>query len=359
MKINQNAERLGSLVQEWLRPDNYQLKEAIDRTVSEGLFSEQDIRFQIRHLKQSVNPQTLSRWLHKSAQKGGELKGRRVLSLHAGNLPLAGFQDILAILLTGADYSGKLSRKDPRILATFLDHVTDKGWDADISYSSDPEELTTEPADAVLFSGSRDRVDDARERLIELGLAGKGTPFLARMAHFSIAHINNTDPETMRDLAEAVFRYGGNGCRSAAMVVAPVSLRSDKCSITDYVEEFWLKNPQHDKPGRSLFHRYAYNRAIGREQSWLDHFLIEESTDTPGEQFVLQWIEGDETRFRELIHEHQNGLQSAYSNSLAAERVDDLIVEPLSTAQRPPIWWKPDGTDVIAWLGNRLTDNPK
>ncbi|MCC5913912.1 MAG: hypothetical protein JJU46_06015 [Balneolaceae bacterium] len=355
MSENSLIYRISEKVQEWLQPDNQSLKEAIERTVRDGLFAEHDIRFQIRHLKESVTQPNLQQWAKKSGLKENSLSGQRVLALHAGNLPLVGFQDILGVLLTGATYSGKLSRKDPWILADFLNDLKNSEFSERVNYSTDPDELPKQPADAVLFAGSTDSVYEVRARLIKSRLAEVGTPFLARMAHFSIAHIDNHDADTMRDLIEAVFRYGGSGCRSVAMVVAPFSLRSEKCTFTDYVEEFWLKNPQHNKPDKSLFHRYAYNRAIGREQAWLDDFLIEESSKKPGDQFVLHWKKGGVEEFKSLVRKHRNGLQAIYSNSLIAERVDDLVIEPLSTAQKPPIWWKPDGTDIIKWLQDRVS----
>ena len=111
----------------------------------------------------------------------------------------------------------------------------------------------------------------------------------------------------MQQLTEAVFRYGGMGCRSVKIVIAPVSLESIKCEFTDYIESFWLKNPQHKKPPASLFYRFACNKGVGIEQSWLDDFLIEETEKKPEHDFVLHWIEGGPEKLKEVVTRLQPG----------------------------------------------------
>ena len=66
---------------------------------------------------------TLRRWLDDSLSHPdiSPRKDTVFYALHAGNLPLVGFQDVLAVLLSGAGYAGKLSRKDPWLIASFFD----------------------------------------------------------------------------------------------------------------------------------------------------------------------------------------------------------------------------------------------
>lgn len=155
----------------------------------------------------------------------------------------------------------------------------------------------------------------------------------------------------MEDLTEAIFRYGGKGCRSVAVVVAPWSLDSIKCEFTDYIEAFWLDNPQHQKPPPKLKHRFAYNKAIERPQAWLDHFLLQEGGLEMDQDFICYWVQGDEQTTAQLAEQSGDQLQSVYIT-----HPDTIIpgfeerTEFLSDAQRPPIFWKPDGVDVLKWL---------
>lgn len=357
-ELKLRIESLQEAVEEWLSPGNYRLKEAIDKTVKEGLFSFEDIKYQLLALKKSLKPGELKRWTE-FAEVCHPIKQKQktILCLHAGNLPLVGVQDILAVALTNHSYLGKLSRKDPWLPATLLQILNKRGI-LHGKWSTDLEDLNGKTAGALLFSGSTESVPSVIEVLENQNLADESTPKLMRTAHYSIAFIEDDNPDTFRQLAHAVLRYGGSGCRSVAMVVAPFGLKSKKCEFIDYVEEFWLKNPQHQKPQPSLYHRYAYNRAIGIEQSWLDDFLIEETDLQPSEPFILHWVKGNKDTLSHVVQKYKEGLQTIYVTDPDVELPYELPkAELLTDAQQPPIWWRPDGVDPLKWL-DRLGTKP-
>ena len=350
--IKHRIDKLSDAVNDWLSPENQKLKAAIDRTVKDGLFSFEDVKYQLLALKRSLKKEAFYRWADKAdidSQKNQFPK--KVLCLHAGNLPLVGVQDILAVVLAGHSYLGKLSRKDPYLPASLLMLLSKRGI-IDGRWSDTLDELKNEgKADALMFSGSTESVEPVLDKLNGLGLADKTTPRLVRTAHYSMALIEDDKPDTFKQLADAVLRYGGSGCRSVALVVAPFGLNSKKCEFTDYVESFWLKNPQHKKPAPSLYHRFAYNRSVGIEQSWLDDFMIEETDHQPTEPFILHWVKGGPDRFNELALKYQDGLQALYVMDPDTKVADGLPApEMLSDAQQPPIWWTPDGQDPLEWL---------
>lgn len=344
---------LQSAVDEWLSKDNYRLKEAIDKTVNERLFSFEDIKYQLLTLKKTLKKEEFKRWIEFSDADLNERQNPlTVLCLHAGNLPLVGIQDILAVVLSNHRYLGKLSRKDPYLPVTFLEilkmrNLLDGRWAVNLK----DFENETHKVDALLFSGSTESVDPVIDALTSCGLADQYTPKLVRTAHYSIALIEDDRPDTFRQLANAVLRYGGSGCRSVALVVAPYGLNSKKCEFTDYIEEFWLTNPQHQKPAPSLYHRFAYNKAAEIEQSWLDDFLIEGTNMQPSEPFILHWVKGDIETLKESALTYRNELQTIYVTNPDTELPSELPApELLSDAQQPPIWWRPDGVDSLNWL---------
>ncbi|MFU8811321.1 MAG: hypothetical protein ACNA78_00055 [Balneolaceae bacterium] len=352
----ERAKRVARSINNWLRPDNDLLKKAIDRTVQEGLFSMSDIRYQIRALKKEATEAALLEWVGELNCVDGD--PARVLCLHAGNLPLVGFQDVLAVALSGAGYAGKISKKDPYLLPTFFPHLQAEGLLNNAIWSTDLNTMDGVNSDAVLFSGSTDTVDHILPVLYQQDMVKPNVPILQRTAHYSMAYIHDAEPTTMRNLVDSVFRYGGQGCRSVALVVAPFSLRSEKCHFTDYVESFWLHSPQHIKARPALYHRFAYNKAMGYEQMWLDHFLVEETTMHPTEPFVLHWVVGGLETVKQLALDYEDGLQAVYSSGpeFTAGR---FKAEPLVSAQQPPISWKPDGTDPLQWLCNVLQTTHK
>lgn len=348
--LDNHIQKISDATRLWLQPDNKNLKMAIEHTVDEGLFGIEDIRHRIRHLKSSVHSGSLKKWCAKAGLQSSCFQNKIVCCLHAGNIPLVGFHNLLAVLLCGSSYRGKLSRKDPYLMESYLNILEEYGLVQNGHWALDLNQFRSLRADAILFSGSELSLAPVRELLQELEIVSADTPELIRTAHYSVAWITDNSPTTLEDLTESVFRYGGNGCRSVAVVVAPFSLNEEKCTFTDYIESFWLKNPQHDKPNPSLSYRFAYNKAVGIEQAWLHDFLIEEYLNYPDEKFILQWIKGGKSEVEQVVQHSAGALQSVYSNSEMGTNIAGRTVEPLSTAQKPPVWWKADGVDTIEWL---------
>ena len=345
MNIKTHISKVSEATKKWLQPDNHSLKEAIEQTVEEGLFSFEDIKFQIRALKRNIDSGQIEEWAKRAnLGEGKNSIGQKVLCLHAGNLPLVGFQDALGTILSGAHYYGKLSKKDPYLLSSFLEELRNSGIETEINYSTDLTLFENLKADKVLFAGSSASVPKVKEELKKLNASSEHVELVIRTAKFSMAYITNEEPEVITDLVEAIFRYGGQGCRSVAVVVSPIRFNKLKCHFQDYIESFWLKNPQHQKPTEALAYQFAYNKAIHRPQAWLDDFLIEESEDFPELDFTLHWVEGDENKLKELKEKFGAAVQTVYT---AGVKITDINSDFLSLAQRPPLWWKPDGIEVI------------
>lgn len=345
MKLKNHIQLIDEATRKWFSVDNLQLKEAIDRTVQEGLFSFEDIKFAILALKEKVDAGQVVEWANRAGLSDDQnQEGKKVLCLHAGNLPLVGFQDALGIILSGAKYSGKLSKKDPYLLATYLDALKEAGLENSIDYSTELESFEGLQADKVLFAGSEQSVEPVKQQLFELNAVSDHTEFVIRTAKFSMAYITSEEPEVVTDLVEAIFRYGGQGCRSVAVVVSPTRFKNLKCHFQDYVEAFWLKNPQLKRPTPALEYQFAYNKSIARDQAWMDHFLIQESEEFPELDFTLHWIKGDESKLDELKNRYGNAVQTVYT---AGEKIEGLHTEFLSQAQTPNLWWEPDGVRVI------------
>lgn len=355
--IQERIDTLLEVVDNWLQNENEFLMEAAGRTVDEGYFASHDVKYALRALKKNINRTALEEWIERIDYHQLEGTGKKnVLCLHAGNIPLVGFQDAFCTLLSGERYTGKISRKDPYLLPTFLNEAKKTAlWsDVDIQWAHRLDDFEDMRHDAVLFAGSESSVPDVMEALTELRLVTDQTRYLIRTAHFSMAYFDQKDERILKDLTKAIFRYGGKGCRSVAIVVSPFSLEDIKCEFTDYIESFWLDNPQHLKPSEKLYYQYAYNKSIERPQAWLDDFLLQEGGLEFEQDFTCYWVQGDEMVVAELASQFQKDLQSIYIPHPEVNILDlEGQTEFLSDAQSPPIDWKPDGTDTLQWLVNR------
>ncbi len=327
--------------------------DAIDQTVQEGYFSFEDVKHAIRAIKNSINKTALEEWAERASAKQQSAEGKNVLCLHAGNLPLVGFQDAFATLLSGARYTGKISRKDPYLLPTFLNEVKKtKVWtDMDVQWTHRLDDFAGMPHDAIIFAGSESSVPGVKSAIEKHNLAQKDARFLIRTAHFSIAYLDQKDDQTMQSLTESIFRYGGKGCRSVAIVVSPFALNEVESEFRDYIKSFWLNNPQHETPPPKLKQQFAYNEAIKRRQVWLDYFLLQEGGLELDQDFVCYWVQGDDQTVTELANRYKNEFQSLYVSHPDVEITGwKERTEFLSDAQQPPISWKPDGVDTLEWL---------
>ncbi len=343
--MEEHIQKVAQVTKEWLRSDNMHLKKMIDKTVADDLFSIEDIKFQIRALKQKIDAGQIEEWA-KKAELNSENNnfGQKTLCLHAGNLPLVGFQDALACILSGADYYGKLSNKDPYLLQSYLDKMIEAGLDNRIKYSTNLNDFAGIEADKMYFAGSENTVEAVKTIAKKINAVKENVEWIIRTAKFSMAYLPDDNADNMESLVEAAFRYGGQGCRSVAVVVSPISFGSYKCPFQDYVEAFWMKNPQLKKPDKALEYQFAYNKAVGREQAWMDDFLIQETEEFPDLDYTLHWVQGDEQKVRELVQKYGDALQSVYTTG---QKIEGLKTELLSTAQTPNLWWEPDGIPVL------------
>ncbi|HET8865516.1 MAG TPA: acyl-CoA reductase [Gracilimonas sp.] len=335
-------------VKNWLDPENQTLQKAVEKTISEGLFSSEDIQHQLSVLRGNVENGDVEEWVKRAGLTDEKnAKDKKVLCLHAGNLPLVGFQTAIGVILSGADYYGKLSRKDPHLLGSFLKEIQQANIGQEIQFSTDLDSFENLEADSVVFAGSENSVPDVKAGIQKRSAAKPNATYLIRTAKFSMVFLNKWNEEIKEELVEAMLRYGGKGCRSVAVVVAEFELDEVKEELRTSIQNFWKENPQHQKPAPELKYQFAYNEGIQRNQLWLEHFLIQETEELPETDFTVNWVQGDEEIVRALRMKFGEVVQSVYT---AGSEIERLKTDPLSQAQNPPIWWKPDGVDVIREL---------
>ncbi len=380
-KIEDRIELICEAIAAWLDNEDDILSRTADRTATEGLFPRHDVMFMLDSIAETVTPDALRGWVSRVAAQGtSELRetagsgaidpeshprNNHILCLHAGNLPLVGFQDIIATLLSGSVYHGKLSRKDPwladgllRILRKRLPELLG-GWAVRL------EDLDKAGADRVLFAGADASVPEVQRRIHELGLASNRALFLPRTARYSMAWISEADfldDETRlsKQLIDAMLRYEGRGCRSLVLVVAERSLGEFAGSLGDAAEVFTRQNrPSHwRKPGVSYWRSYL--KSTGKEVYDLGGQIITDDPELIGRDDVICWLKGSREDVVRLARQAGPQLQQVYlytgrdplglESGELLQNSEEIRMEPLSKAQRPPIDWQPDGIDVLGWL---------
>ncbi len=336
--------------QAWLHDPKSGISEAREKTIAEHFFPDHDVEYGLQCFERHVTVMHLESWIDTQLSAESVIIPQKILCLHAGNLPLVGLQDVLACLILGYEYFGKISRRDPYLLPSFLEFWRERNPAESIHWSRMLGDFCDLHADAVLFSGSNETVREVRTILYQQNMADEHTRFLIRTAHLSMAYLDRDDSAWLKALAEAIARYEGRGCRSVGIVVSPLPLEAVECSLTDCLEAFWLDNPPAGKQTPALRYRVAYNKAVKRSQASADLFLIEEN-EPDLQNHVIYWVQGDETKAAELGNRFADQIQNIYvsGNHITIpgwEHRTDL----LSRAQCPLISWQPDGVDVLSWL---------
>lgn len=261
---------------------------------------------------------------------------RTAFCLHAGNLPLVGWHDVVSVIRAGWRYAGKLSRKDP--------HLGDwiRSWLPDARISTDLDDFAGLKADAVLFSGSDSSVPVVMARLKEIGAVHAGTRYLIRTAHTSIAWVDSLDSGTMRDLAEGIARYDGQGCRSVRIVVSPFPFAEAVGPLGAAAAAFADREPH---PRNRV--RQAYYGSVGRDVVRVGRLIVTDADPLWDDDDMTLWIQGRLEDVHALAERLGPGLQQLYHTR---ETVSGDRWEPLSDAQTPDADWKPDGVDTVAFL---------
>lgn len=347
--IEQRIDAFMDAFWQWIDVREGNIREAVNQTATR--FDKLDVIHMLGQLRRRVRRDTLSDWAKSSYR---ETPPTDVLCLHAGNLPMVGFQDLVAVWMSGHRYVGKLSRKDPWLMASFLEVLSKRDTEGRLVWSTDLDDLPVRPAGHVLFAGSERTVPTITERLLGEGRADVGTKWHIRTASFSVAWLEGADGHDYRDLAEAILRFDGAGCRSVKVVVSDVPLTSGSCGVMDALEEWWVRQPSYRKPTPQTKFDVAVLHAVERPYLLLEHLLIETEGELNGNPDRILWLSGGQERVEALVGRYGTKIQSVYATGRVSQtQVAGRELEPLARAQNPLVDWRPDGVDVLAVISDQ------
>lgn len=342
-------------VNSWLESD--ELNNAIQRTIESSLFTLSDVQNSVRHLRNAIQRGDLQTWIKLNERSVKNLSDCTILCLHAGNLPLVGLQDALAVIISGASYAGKISKKDPFLLESFLNHLINSSPKiaSQIRFSTELTDFAGLEAHYWMFAGSENSLAGIKSTLESHEIIKSGSESLLRTAHFSMAVLgtsfNNLD---LVDLVESVLRYDGKGCRSVAVVYSDVELKT----VADELEKIgkeWLNSNDRDfNPSVYLRWRFAYNATIGVDQVWVGNALIQSGNPVIGHNQQVSWQSLE--KLSEQLHQFGSGVQQIYlcgDNSSFYKELFDEKKDYLKNSQSPPLYWRPDGIDPLEWIFTR------
>ncbi|MFK7846464.1 MAG: acyl-CoA reductase [Rhodothermales bacterium] len=342
---------IAEVASKWIEPTYPQRRSVVEDTLVLGnRFTEEAMSFAINQQMSLLNEGALLEWVNGRRVSDSQLIG----VLNAGNIPLVGLQDWLAVVLTGAGYRGVLSSKSPFFLPAFALDVVDLYPDLDMDFVEyDP---LFDQVDAVIASGGDETIAAVREKCIENDLSEKQC--LLRGHRLSIALLTgNEGAADLENLAEDVLLHEGMGCRNVSIIWAPENVSPDP--YLDAFAVFRSVFPVHTRTPGSLKMKQAFLAAVDTPHAYGEgmEFLVSKGAPEQQEPGHVRWAEyRTEKELISWIENHKDEIQLVLANKHTLNRFKNITeldipdVLPLGDAQRPSLNWCADGIDTIAFL---------
>lgn len=346
---------IASAGEAWRDPEYPVRSRAVSKTleIPDNSFTQEAVAFAVNQQMSLLTSDGLAAWL----------AGRRAHSpqtigvLNAGNIPLVGLQDLLAVLLTGHRYIGSVSSKSPALLPAFASEVSTRHGGLELDFVESDELF--DRADAIIATGSDEtgrwvRDQAAAHHITQERLLIRGHRFAA-----AVLNGNETD-EAYERLAEDALLHEGFGCRNVSVIWAPSGLSPD--GFLDALARFRGIFPAHESTPRRLKIQQAFLEAMDVSHAYGDglEFLVSKGEPEPQQPGHVRWAEYGKPRdvieWLDLNAEHiqvvttDSDLVQARRDTDAYPSKPGFTVEPLGNAQRPPLSWRPDGIDTVGFL---------
>ena len=263
---------------------------------------------------------------------------KKVVVIMAGNIPFAGFHDLLCVLLTGHRFLGKVSSKDGHLIAAIIEMLEE--IDPEFKDLIELSEVTLHGFDAVIATGS-----DNSSRYFEYYF--KNYPTVIRKHRNSIALLTGKETEDdLTKLSDDIFLYFGLGCRNVSMLLVP---KGYNFSLLLKAFKTWQNLDTHNK----YMNNYEFQKTMNL-MNLIDHidtdFMLLKQNESIGSTVgVVHYKEYDDIKIvQEFLENHQKELQCIVGDS---KIIPNAI--PFGTTQNPMIDEFADGIDIIEFLGKQ------
>jgi len=297
---------------------------------SNGWFIEENQRHALAAWGQALSRDALQDWRER---EGGsrEVNRTRVGIVMAGNIPLVGLHDFLAVFLSGHYALVKRSSDDdyliPVLVKVLLRH--DPLFEGDWVFVDRLNDM-----EAVIATGS-----DNTARYFEYYF-GK-YPNIIRKNRTSIALLDGSESdEELVALGEDIFRYFGMGCRNVGHIMLPEAFDVQRifANIVD-----WNGIVNNNKYGNN----YEYYRAL---------FLLNQDDFLENGFVIVRENEELHTPVG-ILHISRYEDEAGAADKIAGwgEKIQCVVGHghiPFGKAQKPALWEYADGVNTMAFLAS-------
>lgn len=292
-----------------------------------GWFTEKSVRNCLLAWSELLTKENLTSWCDSYKFSNN---AKKVGIIMAGNIPLVGFHDFLAVLLSGNKAIIKLSSDDKTLLPAIVQMLVI--FDETILNHFEISDGKLGDIDAIIATGSNNSLHYFQQYF------GK-YPNLFRKNRTSIAILKgNEEKEDLTKLGEDIFTYYGLGCRNVSQLFIPKDFNIDLVfeSLLPYSEVV-----NHHK----FANNYDYNKAIHlmNQEKILDNgfVLFKESNELFSPLAMIFYHRyNSKVEISEYLKQHNENIQVVVGK--------DYI--PFGKAQKPDLKDYADGIDTMKWL---------
>lgn len=257
----------------------------------------------------------------------------------AGNIPMAGFHDMLSVLLSGNRLLAKLSSQDRQLLPAIASLLVaiDPGWKPMISFT----EGRLSGFDAMIATGSNNS-----SRYFEYYFGR--VPNIIRKNRNSVAILTGDESDTeLEAMADDLFLYFGRGCRSVSKLFLP-----DGYDLEQLIRPFNRYNGFYNH--HKYRNNYDYNKSILllNKTSFFDggFYLMVPSSTALSPVSVIHYEYYEEIlQVNAMLEKEKEGLQCVVGrNAGNSGRI------PFGKAQFPGLSDYADGIDTLDFLAEKI-----
>ena len=298
--------------------------------LSNPWFTPDNVRLALEAIGNTLTDEKLKRWLSVYPMLNENRKPSTVGVVMAGNIPLAGFHDLLCVLITGNRLQAKLSSKDELLMQAVAETLIS----AERSLK-DYIELTSGTLsgfDMVIATGSNNT-----SRYFEYYF--RNIPSLIRRNRNSIAVLDGTETtEELELLGNDIFSYFGLGCRNVSKLYLPEGYDVAR------LPAFWQRYVS--LRGHSGYAaNYDHNKAI----------MIVNKTPFTDAGFVILRNDTSLTPPMAVVnYEFYSGRAMAEKETESLKNLLQCVTghgyTPFGNSQKPELWDYADNVDTISFL---------
>jgi hypothetical protein len=335
MNIRELISCYARLGKSFLNASNAELDAAIRRSEGENhWFTAANISFALKTWAGNLHEEKIKAWLEdavKSTAYTGQ--GKRIGLIMAGNIPLAGLHDLLAVLASGHKAVVKLSSEDTVLMRFAISELekTDSYFRENIEIA---ERLNG--VDAIIATGSNNS-----SRYFEYYF--RDIPKIIRKNRNSAAILSGKEsPGELEALGWDIFRYYGKGCRNVTHLYFPEGY--DIATFYEGISGFG-EIMNHNKYANN----YTYHKAIflmNQQAHFDNNFLLtkeDEAIYAPIGCVNFSFYENPE-KLKSTLASKKEEIQTIAGNP-------DVFpgCSPFGKAQEPELSDYADGVDTLAF----------